>query len=363
MDDGSRSRATRRGFLAAAAAATAGLAGCAGYQGPFADATPTETPGGEDRAGDASRFTDVYRAVAPSVTTVRVATGDGGGGQGSGAVIGDRHLVTNQHVVADAADVSVVYEGGEYATAAVRGTDPYSDLAVLEVDHPGEPPALSFADTDPAVGTEAIAVGSPFGVGESVSSGVVSGVDRSLPGPGEFTIPDAIQTDAAANPGNSGGPLVAVDGTPLGVVNSAAGNDLTFAISGALMAQVIPALIEDGSYEHSLVGIALLEVTPAVAEANGLETVRGVYVVRVLEDGPSAGILEGSTGETAALGRRVPTGGDVILALDGTRIRDPGALGSYLALETDPGDTVTVTVVRDGGRQDVEVTLGTRPPP
>lgn len=360
MNDGSGSCGTRRGFLAAAAAGTAALAGCSGYQGPGAEATPTGAPAADNRAGDESQFTKVYRSVSPAVTTVRVA-GDFGAGQGSGAVLDDRHVVTNQHVIAQASAVSVVYAGGEYATASVRGADPYSDLAVLAVDHPGDPPALSFANADPAVGTEVIAVGTPFGVGESVSSGIVSGVDRSLPGPNDFTIPDAIQTDAAANPGNSGGPLVAVDGTPLGLVNSAAGNDITFAVSGALMARVVPALVEDGSYDHTFVGIALLGVTPALAEANNLDTVRGVYVAEVLEGGPSEGVLMGSDGETTALGRRVPTGGDVILAVDGTRVRDPGAFGSYLALQTRPGDDVTFTIMRDGSRQDVQVTLGTRP--
>lgn len=368
MEDGSGSRATRRGFLTAVAGAAA-LAGCAGYQGSSTDATPTDADAASarspetavsERAGEPSQFTRVYREVSPAVTTIRVTTPTGGG-QGSGAVIDDRHVVTNQHVVAGATHVSVVYPDGEYALADVRGADPYSDLAVLELDHPGDPPALTFATEDPAVGTEVVAVGTPFGVGESASHGIVSGVNRSIPGPNNFAIPDAIQTDAPANPGNSGGPLVAVDGTPLGLVNFVRGNDITFAVSGALMNRVVPSLVEDGTYDHSFVGIALFGVTPALAEANGLDTARGVYVDEVLDGGPASGVFEGSDGEATALGRPVPTGGDVILAVDGTRMRDPDAFASYLALHTRPGETVTFTILRDGRRRTVEVTLGERP--
>lgn len=392
MDDRNERRRSRRGFLAAVAGTGAALAGCAGRLdvGTATDesdgespsttassagsrptagtATPADRSGGSGTTGspgDATRYTRAYREIAPSVTTVRVST-PGGGGQGSGAIRDGRHVVTNQHVVADATHVSVVYSDGTYATASVRGADPYSDLAVLRVPggHPTDAPALSFADRDPAIGTEVIAVGTPLGVGESVSAGIVSGVDRSLPAPNDFTIADAIQTDAAANPGNSGGPLATLSGRPLGLVNSVRGNDITFAISGALMDEVIPALIERGRYEHTFVGVSILGVTPAVAEANGLATTRGVYVVRVLADGPADGALRGTDGErTTAFGQQVPVGGDVIVSVDGRTVADPGEFGSYLALETDPGDTIRLGVLRDGERTTVRVTLGTRPAP
>jgi S1-C subfamily serine protease len=363
-DPPGRSGTTRRGFLTVAAGTTAALAGCAtGFAG--SDGAPetgaSQEPDAPAPTGDV-RYTETYREVSPSVTTVRVSGGLGLG-QGSGAVVDDRHVVTNQHMVDGAEDVSVVYTDGSYTTAEIRGTDVYSDLAVLEVDHPNDPPALRFATRDPPVGREVIVVGTPYGVGESVSAGVVSGVDRSLPGPREFTIPDAIQTDAAANPGNSGGPLVALDGTPLGLVNAAAGNDLTFAISGALMDRVVPALIETGSFEHTYVGVGIRDLTPAIARANDLDSVRGVYVVEVIDDAPAEGVLEGADGRTRELGEQVPTGGDVVRAVDGSGVRDAGTFGSYLALEADPGDTVTLTVLRDGEERDVEVTLGSRPEP
>jgi S1-C subfamily serine protease len=262
---------TRRGFLAAMAGTTAALAGCStGYADSANrnDGAPTDSASADvpEPSGDV-RYTETYREVAPSVTTVRVS-GASGLGQGSGAVVDDGHVVTNQHVVAGADEASVVYTDGSYADAEIQGTDVHSDLAVLRVDHPNDPPALEFATEDPPVGREVIVVGTPFGVGESVTSGIVSGVDRSLPGPQGFPIPDTVQTDAAANPGNSGGPLVALDGTPLGLVNAAAGNDITFAISGALMARVVPALIEDSEFEHTFVGIGIRELSPASARAN-----------------------------------------------------------------------------------------------
>jgi S1-C subfamily serine protease len=392
MGDQNGRRRTRRGFLAAAAGAGAALAGCAGRidvrtetdpapADPVSTDDPSDGPGvatastgaggsagptgTAEPPGEASDYTRAYRSVAPSVTTVRVSTATGGG-QGSGAIRDGRHVVTNQHVVAEAEHVSVVYSNGEYATAEVRGADPYADLAALRVPggHPTDAPALSFAADDPAIGTEVIAVGTPLGVGESVSGGIVSGVDRSLPAPNNFTIADAIQTDAAANPGNSGGPLATLTGRPLGLVNSVRGNDITFAISGALMNEVVPALIEDGEYEHTFVGVSILGITPAVAEANGLATTRGVYVVRVLPDGPAAGALRGTDGERAtAFGQQVPVGGDVILSVDGVDVADPGEFGSYLALETDPGDTIRLGVLRDGERTTARVTLGTRPAP
>lgn len=359
---------TRRGFLTMFGAAGAGaLAGCsAGYtfgDGGTESATTnrgTTVKSSPDRATD-SPYANVYREVSGSVAQVQVATPDGPAG-GSAAVIDDRRLVTNQHVVADASDVSVAYLGGEYTTAEVVGTDVYSDLAVLDVNrHPGDPDLLQFATEDPAIGTEVVVIGSPFGLEGSISEGIVSGVDRSLPGPNDFPIPDTIQTDAAANPGNSGGPLVALDGTPLGLVNSGTGNDITFAISGALMSRIIPALIKRGEYDHTYMGVAIRGVSPALAEANDLQDLRGVYVHRVIEDGPAEGVLQGSDGSTSALGQRVPTGGDVVVELDGEPTPTNGALGTYLALQKSPGDRLAVTVLRDGTRETLQMELGTRP--
>lgn len=356
---------TRRRFLGTLGAGlAAGLSGCSMGSPPSPAAT--ESPGTDapsDPRKSGSPYTDVHRQISPSVTRVRVATADGTA-IGSAAVYDDSRLVTNQHVVEASSDVSVVYRDGEYTTADVEGTDPYSDLAVLRVDaHPGDPDPLAFATADPAIGTEVVIIGTPFGLGDTLTSGIVSGVDRSLPAANDFTIPDAIQTDAAANPGNSGGPLVALDGTPLGLVNSGQGNDITFAISGALMARVVPALIRRGEYQHSYVGVAVQDLTPPLARANDLPHLRGVYVHEVLDGRPAASVLEGTDGETTALGERVPTGGDVIVRVDGRPMPTAGRFGTHLALETRPGDEVSMTVLRDGSRRTVDFELGTRPQP
>lgn len=364
---------TRRRVLAelgAGMAVMVGMAGCstdylAGETTrPTGQSTDWQNTTGPNTSGPGdSPYVRVYRQVSPSVAQVQV-TASGGAGLGSATIYDDRHLVTNQHVVQNGTEVSVVYPGGNYTTASVKGADAYSDLAVLGVEgHPDGAAPLEFATGDPPIGTEVVVIGAPFGLEGSISEGVVSGIDRSLPAPNDFRIPDAIQTDAAANPGNSGGPLVALDGTPIGIVNSGAGNNITFAISGALAARVVPALIERGSYDHAYMGVAIRNLSPALARANNHPTLRGVYVHRVLQDGPATGVLQGSDGSTRALGRRVPTGGDVIVALDGNSTHDSGQLGTHLALQKAPGDTVRVTVVRDGSRETVRMELGTRPPP
>jgi S1-C subfamily serine protease len=208
-----------------------------------------------------------------------------------------------------------------------------------------------------------VAVGNPFGLSGSVSAGIVSGQNRTLPAANGFSIPDAVQTDAAVNPGNSGGPLVDLDGDVVGVVNAGGGDNIGFAISAAVVKRVIPALIQRGNYAHSYMGVELTSVTPPLVEANDLSTPWGVYIDSALPDAPADGVLEGSTGTRFVDGQRVPVGGDVVLRMDGTAIPTQQALSSFLALETSPQDTVDVEVVRDGRRQTVQLTLGRRPKP
>jgi S1-C subfamily serine protease len=369
-----RETRTRRGFLAACAAATGvALAGCSvatgDDEGPdggggTADAASggrTESPA---PVADEGSYVEAYRAVEDSVARVRVYTRNGTGG-GTGWLYDEDHLVTNEHVVAGATDVYVRFPEGGWTRSEVVATDVYSDLAVLSLDAvPESATPLTLRRADPPVGTEVIAIGNPFQRTGSVSAGIVSGVDRTLRLPNDFSIPDAIQTDAAVNPGNSGGPLVALDGDVVGVINAGSGDNVGFAISAALTRRVVPSLVETGDYEHSYMGIRLVSVGPLVAEANGLEEGVGVYVDQVVEGTPSDGVLQGSTGETTVNGvSGVGVGGDVILAMDDTPIEQQEALSTFLALETSPGSTVDVTVLRDGREETVELTLGSRPEP
>ncbi|WP_254839316.1 S1C family serine protease [Natronomonas marina] len=344
---------TRRRFLAAAAGVAAGLAGCSAGRRESPDPIQRETPGG-DRG---SVYTEVYRNRIDSVTFVR-----GEQGSGSGFVY-DGYVVTNQHVAGEADAMDVRFEDGDWREAGVVATDVYADLAVLSTDVPDYAAPLRFVETIPPVGTEVVALGSPFGLESSVSTGIISGKDRALPSPSGFSIPNTVQTDAGLDPGNSGGPLLTLDGAVTGIAVAGAGTSVGFAVSPLLARRVLPELVETGEYEHPFLGIALRPVTPAVAEANDLDAVRGVIVVEVLDSGPEGQTLQGSDGETTVDGRSVPVGGDVIVELAGNRIESDTDLGTTLALELSPGDRVPATVIRDGERREIEVPIGARPEP
>ena len=354
----SSQRTTRRRYLGALSATLgASLAGCSGVLGSENTTTdPGTTAGTETQAGTAttangsdspSPYTRVYREAIGSVVLVRVTGQSGRGGQGSGFVFRGNHIVTNAHVVSDASEVQVRFSRGQWRSASVAGVDPSSDLAVVEVRKPPSyAKPLPLVESEPAIGTEVVAIGNPYGFEGSVTSGLVSGVNRSIPAPNGYTIPDAIQTGAPVNPGNSGGPLVNLDGRVVGVISSGGGENLAFAISAALVGRVVPQLIENGEYEHAYMGVGLATVTPEIAEQVGLDRARGVLVREVVSDGPADGTL-----------RR----GDVIVGFGGKRIDGHQELSSSLALRASPGETVEVTVLRGGTRRTLSLTLGTRP--
>ncbi len=348
-------RQTRRRFLSATAAGVAvGLAGCAGGVRDSPDPVPqSDSPPESD-----SSYAAVYEATIDSVAFV----GDESGG-GSGFVYRDV-VVTNQHVVGDADTIGVRFEDGEWREAGVTASDVYADLAVLSTDVPSYATPLSLVETIPAVGTEVLALGSPFGLESSVSAGIVSGRNRSLPNERTgFSIPNTVQTDAGLDPGNSGGPLVTMDGEVTGVSVAGAGTSVGFAVSPLLAGRVLPELIETGNYDHPFLGISLIEVTPAVAEANDLDEPRGIFVVETMDGGPTEETLRGASDDTVIDGTSVPIGGDVLVELDGNRIDSNADLGTTLALELSPGDRVPATIVRDGERQTVEIEIGARPDP
>ncbi|WP_101294063.1 S1C family serine protease [Halegenticoccus soli] len=368
---------TRRRYLGLAAAVAAGTAGCSGSgetvgqtgtnatadrTGPATADNGANASSGEGTAnGEGSVYTRLYREIVGSVVQIRAP----GGGLGSGFVYGEEHVVTNYHVVTDADRVDVLYSRGQSVTGTVVGTDAYSDLAVVRVrNRPDYAAPLPLAETEPQIGTEVAVIGSPFGLEGSLTSGIVSGVDRLIPSPAaDFRIPNAIQTDASVNPGNSGGPLVNLDGVVQGVVNSGGGENIAFAISAPLVRRVVPALIRRGRYRHPYLGVQLIDVTEAVARANDLRRARGLLVVGVLPGAPAEGELRGSDSTAQVDGFSVPTGGDVVLAVDGRRIESVQDFYSYLALNASPGETITLTVLRDGERRQVRVELGARPPP
>ena len=361
---------SRREFLAAGAGGLlAAAAGCVEPGGSRTNVPRQHTAvdvDGAERA-DGSVYSAVYDAVIDSVAMVS-ASGVGSDrdervdGQGSAFVVDGGYLVTNEHVVWNADAISLQYRTGEWTAAEVVGSDLYSDLAVLDVDHvPETTRALAFAERMPVVGQEVLAVGNPYGFDGSMAQGIVSGVDRTLPGPGGYDVPNVVQTDAGVNPGNSGGPLVDLDGEVVGVVNAGIGETIGFAISAALASRVVPGLIADGEYHHSRMGIFLREVGPAVAAANGLETTTGILVEDLQPGGPAEGVLRGATGTVTQDGTQIPVGGDVVIGLDGVAIPDRHTLSKVLALQTSPGDVVEVEVIRDGSITTVDLELGARP--
>ena len=347
-----------------------GEVGPAGEAGPAGDVgvSPSDDAASQQE-GASCDYESLYDRTIGSVVSVQVLTGEGQG-LGSGFVYDDEgRIVTNQHVVGNSSTVEVQFNRGQWRTAEVVGTDAYSDLAVLNVNRvPEYATPLELADGMPEQGQSVGALGSPLGLDATITDGIVSGTNRSLPAGGPqgplFTIPNTVQTTAAINPGNSGGPLVNCEGEVVGV-NTATlseSENTGFAVPASRVTRVVPALIENGSYAHSYLGISSIDVSPLIAEGNDLDVTRGVLVRDVVPGGPADGVLRGDTGTARVEGVEGPRGGDGSLAIDGNRIRSGEDLSSYLT-QTRPGQTVTLRILRDGKRTRVEVELGERPEP
>lgn len=328
-------------------------------------------------------YEQLYRDVLPSVVSIyRDPTDPGGRGAGSGfvySVLDDGSptgvVVTNEHVIRGGTDVDVRTARGDWCAGTVVGTDVYTDLAVVRVaDLPAYAAPLSVATENPAPGRPVAALGNPLGLDGSITAGIVSGANRSMPTGSGFAIPDVVQTDAAINPGNSGGPLVAERSGPpddgstgpagyevVGVNRAKSGDNIGFAISPAIATRVVPSLIDEGRYPHSYLRVRTLDVTPAVAEANRLPEARGVLIV---DAHPSVrGTLRPCRGARRIDGREIPVGGDVIVGIGGEELRSHEELMRYLITETRPGEAVDVDLVREGRRTAVRITLAARPAP
>ncbi len=285
------------------------------------------------------------------------------------------HIVTNNHVVEGADTITVRFADGTTVPAKLVGADPDSDLAVVKVDMPAarlQP--VQLADPDSVhVGQFAIAIGSPFGLENSMTVGFVSALGRSLPvhstannGP-SYTIPEIIQTDAPINPGNSGGVLVNDKGEVIGVTTAIispirASAGIGFAVPVKVVQEVIPDLIKSGHHAHAWLGISGTTLTPDMAKAMKLdETQRGALVIDVLPGGPAdkAG-LHGSDRQLTVADQKFRVGGDVITAIDDQQVRSFEDVVTYIA-HARVGQKITLTILRDGRTRSVDVTLGERP--
>ena len=361
---------------------------------PQAALPQTETPApqqalgaGDIVAAHEEVLADLYEQSLPSIVHIHVAqhVQDAPGfrfpqapddpfrrGSGSGFVWDTQgHIVTNNHVVEDAAMVTVYFADDTEVEAEVIGRDPDSDLAVIKVDLPAEKlhPLPLGSSEELRVGQFAIALGNPFGQDFTMTTGIISGLGRTISGGASpYTIPKVVQTDAPINPGNSGGPLLDREGRVVGIntqilsrTGSSSGVGLSVPID--LAKRIVPSLIEDGAYTYPWLGVRATSVRGELAEALDLPTeTRGVLIIDAVEEGPAAkaGLL-GSDDTVEVDGFEYPTGGDVVIAVDGTPVREMEDLVVHLIEKTRPGDTISLTVLRDGAQQQVEVVLGARP--
>lgn len=318
----------------------------------------------------------LYERNNPSVVHILVQS-NLGGSEGSGFVYDKQgYIVTNNHVVEGAQQVVVTFSDDTQAAATVIGTDAQSDLAVIKVDVPAdELIPVTLGDSEALrVGQSVIAIGNPFGLDGTMTTGIVSALGRQLPAGSvtpngsQYVIPGIIQTDAAINPGNSGGPLFNLQGEVIGVntaiesaVRSSAG--VGYAIPSNIVANVVPQLISSGRAQHPWLGISGTTLSSQVAAAMGLsEDQSGILISAVTNGGPAAQAgLRGATRQANIDGLTVPVGGDIITGVDGRAIEQFDDLLGYIVQHTQVGQTITLTVLRDGQPQTIQLTLAARP--
>jgi 2-alkenal reductase len=298
-------------------------------------------------------------------------------GEGSGFIYdNDGHIVTNNHVVENAQEINVVFSNGQWASAEVVATDPQADLAVIKVTPPNgydwRPLALATPDSL-KVGYTVLAMGNPFGLENTMTVGIVSALGRGMPvgdlGNSRYTLPDVIQTDAAINPGNSGGPLVNLAGQVVGVnfaieSPSRSNAGVGFTIPVSIVERVVPALIKDGKFDYAYLGLSGTSIGPDVAkELNLTNETLGVYVSTVIPNGPSdqAGVQGANQRASTGGSNSLQPGGDIITAINDQPVRRFEDLVSYLVTKVDPGQKVTLAIIRDGKPMNLDVVLGSRP--
>ena len=342
-------------------------------------------PGGQtDLVSQQDRMVGIYDQVSPGVVTIQTSMSDGTPvGLGSGWVYSaDGYIVTNQHVVEGADTFEVDFPSGDKAFGTVVGTDLDSDLAVIKVDVPAavlHPLTLGNSD-QLKVGQIVVAIGNPFGLNGTMTTGIVSALGRTLqsnraaPGGSSsyFSAGDIIQTDAALNPGNSGGPLLNLNGEVVGVNRAISTTSTTstgdptnsgigFAISINIVKRVVPYLIQDGKYDYPYLGITSIDDLPLQhLQELGLTQYTGAYVTSVTSGSPAdqAGV-RGGTQATSIQG--LNAGGDLIIAIDGHTVLHFDDLLKYLFNNKSPGETVVLTVLRGDQTVDLTLTLGKRP--
>ncbi len=291
-------------------------------------------------------------------------------GAGSGSIIDSKgHILTNHHVIEDARKLEVTLANGKKYNAELKGSDPDTDLAVLKIDAPAKELVIipMGSSENLKVGQKAIAIGNPFGLGQTMTTGVISSVGRTLRATGGMLVEDIIQTDASINPGNSGGPLIDSSGKMIGI-NTAifsptgASVGIGFAIPVDTARRVIDELIEKGYYAYPWMGASFMTLTPDIARALQVPVERGVVLVEVVRNGPAhrAGLRGGNA--RAQVGNRILiVGGDIITKMNDEELTDANAAVREIRRHR-PGDRIALHVVHwEGGSSTLSLTLGERP--
>ena len=349
-----------------------------------ATAAPLSAPSGTAQPAAATRaaalaITDIYKATSAGVVEITVSTASssptrlspfgqpGGEAEGSGFVLDTAgNIVTNEHVIDGTGTIRVKFLSGREVDAKLVGADPSTDLAVIKVDLPAAElkPLILGDSTGLEVGEGVVAIGSPFGLEGTITAGIVSALGRDIQSPNGYPIANTIQTDAAINHGNSGGPLLTASGKVIGVnaqiQSSGGGSDgVGFAIPSATVKQVTTQLIATGKIAHAYLGARIVAVTQRVATALGIP--RGVLLVRISAGSPAAdaGLKAGTTAK-AVDGQGYTTDGDVITGAGGSAVLTTGDLRAAIDAKK-PGDKLDLTVVNSGQTRTATVTLGTRP--
>jgi S1-C subfamily serine protease len=292
--------------------------------------------------------------------------------QGSGFVYdykNDMVVITNKHVVDGAVNITVTFSDGDGYPATVIGSDAYSDLAVLSVDAPPAEfiPLDITSSSTLQVGDPVVAIGSPFGLGGTMTTGIISQLGRTIQDSvaGNFPIANIIQTSAAINPGNSGGPLLNYQGEVIGITTAIIqnSNGLGFAVPSNTILREIGSLITDGSYDqHPWMGVSGTDMSYAIAQAIGSNVTYGWLITQITDSGAAAQAgLHGGDHQVRINDQWVVIGGDIIVAVDGTRIINGDTFMSYLEEHTKPYQTIQVTIVRNHQFQDILVELKQRP--
>ncbi|HSA76367.1 MAG TPA: trypsin-like peptidase domain-containing protein [Nitrosarchaeum sp.] len=316
---------------------------------------------------------EIFEKSEPGVVRINVQRAEqsnGTSGVGSGFVFDKQgHIITNSHVVKNVKKVVVTFLDGRSYNAEIVGFDEYTDIGVIKVnaDLSLLQPLRLGDSANLKVGEPIAAIGNPFGLSGSMTSGIVSQLGRLLPSGAGYSIPDVIQTDAAINPGNSGGPLLNMRGEIVGIntaIQSTTGEftGVGFAVPSQTLAKIVPKLIEDGKYQHPWIGIAGRDIDPDLAKVLNLNDAVGFLVITVVDDSPAAKAgIHGSNETIEVDGIKYSIGGDIILSVDGNQVRKIDDILIHLQRAKSVGDEMVLEVLRDGRTTNITITLDERP--